>query len=115
MGQQSQQRPFVANPDEWEVISDDDLEVVEEPAAKAAPTWSDKLGLNAPVPQMPAAGKLEPAAATSLGFLRGVGSGAVDLAQGATASLMDIATSGSRPPTFPDKLSGAGILGRASG
>jgi hypothetical protein len=54
-----------------------DLKSQTSPAAPTK-TWSDKLGLNAPVPSMPAAGPLEPAAAASLGFLRGVGSGAVD-------------------------------------
>lgn len=88
-----QQRPFVADPNEWEVVGDDDLEVVEDAPAPKAATWSDKLGLNQPVPSMPSAGRLEPAAATSLGFLRGVGSGAVDMAQGAASSLMGIANS----------------------
>lgn len=87
-----QQRPFVADPNEWEVVDDgDEYEAVEEtPPAKPA-SWSDKLGLNAAVPSMPFLGKLEPLAASSAGFMRGVGQGAVDMAQGATSSLMDIA------------------------
>ena len=87
-----QQRPFVANPDEWEIIDEgDDLEIVEDaPPAKAA-TWSEKLGLNAPVPSMPALGRAEPLGAASIGFMRGVGQGAVDLAQGAASSLMGTA------------------------
>jgi hypothetical protein len=92
MGQQAQgplsrTRPFVADPAEWEVVDDggDEYEPVEAPAK----TWSDKLGLNAPVPSMPAAGPLETVAAASLGLLRGVGSGAVDLAQGAASSILN--------------------------
>lgn len=51
-------------------------------------TWADRLGLTAPVPPMPSAGALEPAAAASLGLLRGVGTGAVDLVQGATSAIV---------------------------
>jgi len=75
MGQQ-QQRPFVADPNEWEVIGDDDLEVVpDEPPAKT-PTWSERLGLN------------QPTTSPMVGFMRGAGSGVVDLAQGAVSNVM---------------------------
>jgi hypothetical protein len=57
------------------------------------PTWSDKLGLNAPVPSMPSLGRAEPLAAASAGFMRGVGSGAVDMAQGVASALMGTANS----------------------
>ena len=72
----AQQRPFVARPDEWEIVDDgDDLEIVEDaPPAKSA-TWSDKLGLN------------EPTASVGKGFLRGAGAGAVDLVQGAVSNV----------------------------
>lgn len=67
-------RPFVADPNEWEVVEDggDDYEVVEEtPAA----TWSDRLGLNQPTDSMMS------------GFMRGAGAGAVDLVQGAVSNV----------------------------
>ena len=74
---QQQQRPFVADPNEWEVIDEDDLEVVtdEAPSPAAVKTWADKLGLNQPTDSM------------LTGFLRGAGAGAVDLVQGATANV----------------------------
>lgn len=54
-----------------------------------AQTWSDRLGLNEPIASMPSLGALEPVAAASAGFMRGVGSGAVDLAQGAASSIIN--------------------------
>lgn len=90
MPQAQRTRPFVVeDPNEWEVVSGDDYEVVQE--AQKPKTWADRLGLNEPVPSMPSLGKFEPLAASSVGFLRGVGQGAVDMAQGATSSLMGAA------------------------
>ncbi len=69
-----QQRPFVADPNEWEVIDEDEYEVVEEQPAKAQ-TWSDRLGLN------------EPTESVGVGFLRGSGAGLVDMLQGAVSNV----------------------------
>lgn len=73
MGQQ--QRPFVAKPDEWEVIDGNDYEVVPDAPAKPAPTWSDRLGLN------------QGTASPIEGFMRGSGAGLVDLIQGAVSNV----------------------------
>lgn len=75
MGQQ--QRPFVADPNEWEVINDE-YEVVDEktPTPKKQPTWSKSLGLQ------------EPTTSPMVGFMRGAGSGVVDLAQGAVSNVL---------------------------
>jgi hypothetical protein len=75
-----QQRPFVGNPEEWEVIDGEDLEVVTEDAApKAAPTWADQLGLNQPTDSM------------LTGFLRGSGAAATDMLQGAVSEFGNLA------------------------
>lgn len=71
-----QQRPFVANPSEWEVLDDvNDLEPVDEAPAKAPPTWSERLGLH------------EPTASPAMGFVRGAGTGLVDMLQGAVSNV----------------------------
>lgn len=70
-----QQRPFVADPNEWEVIDGDEYEVVSDDTPPARPTWADRLGLN------------EPTASPMVGFLRGAGTGIVDLAQGAVSNI----------------------------
>lgn len=70
-----QQRPFVAEPSEWEVI-EDDLEIVPEEKSQ---TWADQLGLN-----------LRPGATTEsplMGLLKGSAGAAVDMAEGAKANL----------------------------
>lgn len=68
--QPTRTRPFVADPNEWEVVDEDEWEAV-----PPAQTWSDKLGLN------------EPTASVGTGFLRGAGAGAVDLVQGAVSNI----------------------------
>jgi hypothetical protein len=73
MGQQ--QRPFVADPNEWEVIPADDLEVVPDEAPAKTPTWGDRLGLN------------KPTSSPMVGFLRGSGNAVADMAQGFVGSL----------------------------
>jgi hypothetical protein len=93
MGQQPQTsartRPYVVDPNEWEVVDEGgEYEAVTE---TPAPTWSDRLGLNAPTPQMLQLGALEPLAAAIRGGIRGAGAGAVDLLQGAASSLMGTA------------------------
>lgn len=72
MGQQPRTRPFVAAPDEWEVVSGDDFEAVAEPDPK---TWSDRLGLH------------EPTTSPLKGFALGAGTGLVDLVQGAIGNV----------------------------
>ena len=71
--EQRRSRPFVADPSEWEVVTDDEWESVEDPAPKK--TWADSLGLN------------EGTDSRLTGFLRGAGAGAVDLAQGAVSQV----------------------------
>lgn len=77
-------RPYVLAVDEFEVVDDpnvvsvDDLEDV--PPPPTAPTWADRLGLN------------EGTDSRLQGFLRGSGSAALDMAQGAASrvtGLMD--------------------------
>lgn len=82
MGQQPQRtRPFVADPNDWEIVSEggDEFEITEEPTApprtEKKPTWSQSLGLN------------EPTTSPMVGFMRGAGSGIVDLAQGAVSNV----------------------------
>lgn len=110
MGQQ--QRPFVADPTEWEVIDGEDLEVVPDEAPKKPATWADRMGLNKPVPSMPSLGKAEPLAAASAGFMRGVGSGAMDLLQGAASKLVNTfavdesGTGPNSPAPAPNTMSG---------
>lgn len=71
-----QQRPFVAKPDEWEIVEDgNELEVVPDEPAPKADTWSQSLGLH------------EPSDSMLTGFLRGAGTGAVDLVQGAVSNV----------------------------
>lgn len=74
MGQQ--QRPFVADPSEWEVIDGEDLEVLPDESPAKPATWSEQLGLN------------KPTTSPMVGFMRGAGSGVVDLAQGAVSNVM---------------------------
>lgn len=78
-------RPFVADPSEWEVVTEDEWESVEDATADgaAAPkkkTWADSLGLN------------EGTDSRLVGFLRGAGTGAVDMAQGAVATIANQVT-----------------------
>src|SRR5690348_765463 len=74
---QQQQRPFVADPNEWEVIPEgDDLEVVDENTSqpKRDPlSWSKELGLQTTD------------TSPLMGFLKGSGAAAVDMVQGAAA------------------------------
>lgn len=75
MAQQPQRtRPFVADPSEWEVVGDE-WEAIDEAPPAARKTWADDLGLN------------EGTDSRLVGFLRGAGAGAVDLAQGAVATI----------------------------
>lgn len=72
---EQQQRPFVADPNEWEVIDGEDLEVIDTPEqAEARPfSWAEELGMN------------EPTDSRMVGFLRGAGGAALDMVQGAAA------------------------------
>lgn len=74
--QNQQKRPFVADPNEWEVV--DDLQVVDDTTEATPPerkpfSWSDELGLNTPTDSR------------VTGFLKGAGGAAVDMVQGAAA------------------------------
>ena len=71
----------------WDLKSQGSAPATEPKAA----TWSDRLGLNSPNPQMPQLGALEPLAQMVRGGIRGAGAGAVDMVQGAASSLMGTA------------------------